>query len=449
MLRKLLFVNFKLVYRFSQWNRQRFTSTGMLILLITPVAGLFGFDTRNTLSFHIFSIASALLFTAIFFSLFFRGRFSIIRKLPEYGRVGTPLKYLCIICNENKTAKRGLILIDELKNQFPSLDHFSKTKDPLDIKRSRFDRFIGYPRLINVMQKLRGGSITQVAIDYIPKQSEVVTVVQLTPLRRGYLYFDKIRLAHAEPLGLFQAQKVFYNNDSLLILPRLYKTPRLNLQSKRTCQQSGVNNASIVGDSQEFISLRDYQPGDSIQSLHWRSFAKLNRPVVKEYQDEHSMRYGLILDTFLNKKSEVIFEDAVSITASLITAQKEHDALLDLMFISNNTCQFTSSRGLADHEKILEMLACVEPVYDSNIHQVEKMIQHYCHECNAFICILLDLDESRLKLIKMLSILNIPAKFLLLRDLKNKDSAELIQENDVHVIHHDNLQQELDTLWKT
>ena len=221
----------------------------------------------------------------------------------------------------------------------------------------------------------------------------------------------------------------------------------MNLQNKRTYQHGGVNNASTVGDSQEFISLRDYHPGDPIRSIHWRSFAKLNKPIVKEYQDEYFTRYGLILDTFLNNEPEFIFEDAVSIAASFMTAQKEQDALLDLIFVGNNTYRFTSGRGLAGDENILEVLACVEPVYKSNIDQVEMMIQQCSRECSAFICILLDLDESRLKLIKALSILNIPTKFLLLRDLTSTDSAKAIQENDVHVIHHVNLQQELDALW--
>ncbi len=113
----------------------------------------------------------------MFFSLFFRGRFSITRKLPQYGSVGIPLNYSCVIRNENKTSKRGLVLIDELKNQFPSLDHFSQTTYPLDKKSNRIDRFIGYPRLVNVMQKLRGGSIKPIAVDYIAEQSELETTI--------------------------------------------------------------------------------------------------------------------------------------------------------------------------------------------------------------------------------------------------------------------------------
>lgn len=424
--------------------RQRFTSTGMLILLVMPVAGVFGFDTRSTLSFQIFSVTLILLITSICFALMFRGKFSLSRKLPEYGTVGTPLYYSCVIRNKNRKPRRGLVLIDELSSQFPTIDEFTKTQDPLDEKRNRIDRFIGYPRLVNAMQKLRGGSITPVTVDYIAEQSDIEAYVQLTPLRRGYLYFEKIRLAQADPLGLFQAQKSFNNKDKLLVLPKLYKTPTLNLHGKRTYQHGGVSNASAVGDSQEFISLRDYHPGDPIRSIHWRSYAKINKPIVKEYHDEFFIRYGLILDTYLDNKSELIFEDAVSIAASFMSAQKEQDALLDLMFIGNNTYRFTSGRGLAGTENILEILACIEPVFESNIKRMELMVKEYAHECSALICILLDLDDSRKELLDILSEFNIPVKVLIVTESNKLSIDDALHLKDIHTIHHDSLQHDLD-----
>ena len=44
-------------------------------------------------------------------------------------------------------------------------------------------------------------------------------------------------------------------------------------------------------------SLRDYRPGDPLQRVHWKSFARTGRPVVKEYQDEFFERHALVLDT--------------------------------------------------------------------------------------------------------------------------------------------------------
>jgi len=446
MLRRLLFANFKMAYKISQGLKHRFTTAGMMILTIIPVAGAFGFDTRSTLSFQIFSITLILLITAISFSILFRGTFFIERKLPDYGTVGTPLYYSCTVSNKNKRPHKGLVLIDNLNSPFPTIEEFIHSQDPLDKKRNRIDRFIGYPRLMNTIQKLRGGTPLPVDIDYIAENSDTEQKIQLTPLRRGYLYFEKILLTQVDPLGLFQAHKVFKRKDKLLILPRLYNTPTLNTQGKRTYQQGGINNTASTGDSQEFISLRDYRPGDPIRSIHWKSFAKTNQLVVKEYNDEFFIRYGLILDTYLSHNSEEIFEDAVSIAASFMTAQKEQDALLDLMFIDNRTYRFTSGRGLGSTESILEVLACIKPVYKNNIDEMELMLKDYSHECSALICIFLELDDTRRKFLKTLCEYNIPVKILILTDSKEIDITDAPKRIDINIIHHDSLQQDLDLL---
>ncbi len=446
MLRRFLFANFKIVYRLNQWMRQRFTPAGMLILLTMPVAGVFGFDTRSTLSFQLFSITLILLITSISLSTFFRGKFSIERKLSDYGTVGSPFYYVCKINNINKKPGKGLILIDDLNSSFPTIDEFAKAQDPLDKNRNRLDRFIGYPRLMNAIQKRRGGSIAPVSIDFIAENSSSEEHIKFTPLRRGYLYFEKTRLAQVDPLGLFQSQKLFEHKDSLLILPRLYKTPSLNIRGKRTYQQGGINNASSSGDSQEFVSLRDYRPGDPIRSIHWKSYAKTNKPIVKEYNDEFFIRYGLVLDTYLDNKAEDIFEDAVSIAASFMTAQKEQDALLDLMFIGNNSYRFTSGRGLGGTENILEVLACIEPVYESNIKSMELMLKNYSHECSGLICIFLNLDDERKKFLNTLSAFNIPVKVLVVTESDEFDFDKLPSSIETYIIHHDNLQHDLDKI---
>lgn len=417
-----------------------------MILLTMPVAGVFGFDTRSTLSFQIFSITLCLLIIAIMTSLFFRGRFSIERHLPEYGTVGVPLNYSCTIKNANEKAKKGLVLIDDLRTTFPELEEFNNTKDPLDKKRNRVDRFIGYPKLVNALQKRRGGSIAPVTVDYIAENSQSEQQIQLIPQRRGYLYFDKTRLAKVDPLGLFQSQKIINNKDKLLVLPKLYETPRLNMQGKRTYQQGGINNASSTGDSQEFVSLRDYRPGDPIRSIHWKSYAKTNHPVVKEYNDEFFIRYGLILDTFLDNYSDNIFEGAVSIAASFMTAQREQDALLDLMFIGNNTYRFTSGRGLGGTENILEVLACIEPVYQSNIKEMEIMLDEYSHECSGLICIFLNMTEERKNFIEKLSYYNIPVKVLIVTDQEDINVEDITNSVELDIIHHDSIQQDLNNI---
>src|SRR5207237_287835 len=80
--------------------------------------------------------------------------------------------------------------------------------------------------------------------------------------------------------------------------PPRHPVRRFTLAGARRFQKGGVSLASRVGESEEFVSLRDYRPGDPLRLIHWKSWARRGRPVVKEFQDEFFVRYGLVLDTF-------------------------------------------------------------------------------------------------------------------------------------------------------
>src|SRR3970282_2553914 len=104
----------------------------------------------------------------------------------------------------------------------------------------------------------------------------------------------------------------------VVALPRRYRLPRLVLPGRRKHQPGGVALATSVGASEEFLALREYRPGDPLQHIHWKSFARTGRPIVKEFQDEFFERHALVLDTFSHAGGEAAFEEAVSIAASVL-----------------------------------------------------------------------------------------------------------------------------------
>jgi hypothetical protein len=75
-----------------------------------------------------------------------------------------------------------------------------------------------------------------------------------------------------------------------------------------------------VGDSQEFLQLRDYRPGDPVRRIHWPSTARSGRLVVKETGEEYFARIGLVMDTFTGDDDGAILDAAVSVAASLAAA---------------------------------------------------------------------------------------------------------------------------------
>lgn len=412
MLRRLLFANFRLVHRADRALRRRFTPAGLLLLGGLLAAGIFGANTRQTLAFQVFALAVALLACAACAGLVRRRPFIVRRRLPPCGSVGQPLRYRVEITSTSDRPEAGLVLMDELAGTFPAFEEFLNSRDPEDRHRNWFDRAVGYPRLLGVVNRRRGGHIPPVPVPVIPPRGSVEVEVVLHPERRGRLDFSRLVLGRPDPLGLVRSLQFTAAPDRLLVLPRLYRVPRLAPGGGRQYQQGGMHLARSVGDSQEFLSLREYRPGDPLRAVHWRSFARLGKPVVKEFQDEFFVRRGLLLDTFIEDRDEAVFEEAVSVAASFAWAVADQDALVDLMFVGADAYRFTAGRGLAQRENLLEVLACVPACRDRPFTVLGDLVRRHLHELSALTCVFLDWDTQRQELAGTLRGAGIPLHVL-------------------------------------
>ena len=108
--------------------------------------------------------------------------------------------------------------------------------------------------------------------------------MQLTPLRRGQLRLLGVRLARPDPLGIFKACILTPAPESLMVMPKRYPVAWVDLEGVPINRAGGPTPAATVGDSEEFVALREYRPRDPLRHIHWRSWARLGRPIVKEFQ---------------------------------------------------------------------------------------------------------------------------------------------------------------------
>ncbi len=449
-MRRMIFSLFGVIHRISQWSRKKFTSAGSLILMGIIFAGVFGVDTRQTLSFQIFALLLSLFMVSVFFSFYFRGKFTIRRTLPDYCTVGEPMHYRVDINNESRFTQQDLSIVDELTCSMPNYPEFLRYLN-LDKQSNWFDRTIGFPRWVKLVQFKRGASIKLTPVDRIVAKSSVSTKLEFTALRRGYIHFKQSSLLRPDPLGLSNAHKTVTQADSLLVLPKRYKVADITLPGSRRYQRGGINHAGSVGDSQEFISLRDYRPGDPIRNVHWRSFAKQSVPIVKEYQDEFFVRMGLILDTFVEDKNELLFEEAVSVAASLIDTPANNDSLLDLMFVGDEAHRFTSDRGVSNLHHMLEILACVNANHEKPFSKLTNLVLRNSSSLSALMCVFLGWDQARQDLVKKLRVMNIPILVLVMqKSSASEDTAhELLpgpmqdQPHRFHVLQQDKVAEQL------
>ena len=413
---KMMLKQYHLVYRISQWLRNHFTYLGHVVLIAMLLSAAFGIDTMATSTYQLFVLLLVLLIFAFLNSCFTGLDVSAIRHLPRYFTAGEKGHYTVSLENSGNTGYENLALIEQLSAKPPAASELEKwfrlSSKPF------FKRALGFRRWRNYLTRSRGGVIPEVPIASLPASGtgkKISIEIEFTPQRRGKLNFEGITLACPDRLGLYRRLNFVADYQSCLILPRRYPIAPLKLGGNRKYQAGGVSLANSVGDSSEFLSLREYRNGDPLNTVHWKSFARHGELVVKEYQDEYFARRALVLDTFASDLDNDYFEAAVSVAASVCMSERETDSLLDLMFVGEKAHCFTSGRGVDQLPDIQEILASVQ-TSSAGFEELDKAVSSHIQLCSSVVCVLMNWDNKRQALVRRLQQHAIPLAVFLIHD---------------------------------
>ncbi|XWK86342.1 MAG: DUF58 domain-containing protein [Phormidium sp.] len=437
---------FRFSYALEQSRRRRLTTGGLIILLCLIISATLGLDTTQNMTYQIFTFLLSILIISIVSSHFFAFRFGAVRILPRFATVGVKLKYRLVIHNKTNKIQNNLKLLESFADPRPTFKEFSETPEPNEEKRNSFDRY--YYRWLWLISRKRVATAKAIDLPPLPANSKTDVVYEITPNYRGVIPFADLTVIRSDPFGLFNACVTNYLPQSLLVLPKLYNLPPIKLPGLRRYQSGGVALASSVGDAEEFRSLREYRPGDPMRKIHWKSWAKVGKPIVKEEQDEFFVRHALILDTFLNVKYSEILEEAIAIAASLACEVQTQESLLDLMFVGHEAYCFTFGRSLSHTDKMLEILASVVACQDKTFDSIIPVVMERISLLSGCICILLTWDESRQKLVNYLKGMGIHTLVLIIQEksthLENLDVKSLTDNlATFHLLELGKIQEEL------
>lgn len=432
--------NLRIASALQERLRRRFSNAGQAVLAATLSAGLFGIDTRMTAAYQVFALGAALLLVAAATTLrptlrptsrpMLRPGLALQceRRLPRHATVGEPCRYLVRLHNSGHRPLAGLEITERLPDPRPDRASFLVARAPIEARFNPVERLFGYPRWEwLVRQGRRAEPQKPVLLPTIAPDEQIERALSITPRRRGWLRLSALVAARSDPLGLMRRETPLDGDSRVLVLPRRYPVPPLPQPGHRRLQPGGVSLASAIGDSREFMGLRDYLPGDSPRHIHWAAWARSGEPVVKEYQDEFFSRQALILDSCTghphqeNAQSAVddaAFECAVSVAASLLEPLTrsgiQQDALLDLMFVADRAHSVTGGRGLRSIDGMLELLACLEPNRGNDFAMLSGLVLGQAPQLSNCICVLLAWDEQRQDLIRQLHALGLTPRVLLI-----------------------------------
>ena len=391
-----------------RWVKQSWTALGLGVFVILLVSGFVGIWSAQSMSHMVFFLALFMLAIAWISSRWIQYDYKATRSLPRFGTVGEPLEYLVKFRNLTSSVQRGLLWKDAVPEDFPRYREFLAFRDRcLDWR----DLFLQWPTFV---AQRRWAIAPMQSVPPLAPQGKTELKGAITPLRRGALNLRGITVLCTDPLGLSYQQRTFEMEQSICILPRRYQLPDLSLLVSRKNQMGDQVLTDAVGEALEFRSLRDYRPGDPTNKIHWKSWAKVGRPIVKEQQDESTVRHGLIVDSCPTPDGHALFEEVLAIATSILIQDPSQAALLDVMFMAETVRRVTVGQGLRQRAQILETLATLEPSPAHKFEAMLPMVQSRLTRLSGCICVFNQWDSTREDVLKKLAQYQIPTQVYVL-----------------------------------
>jgi uncharacterized protein (DUF58 family) len=117
----------------------------------------------------------------------------------------------------------------------------------------------------------------------------------LTAFKRGFYPVGPLVASSGDPLGLTQPTQIRYPADFLTIYPRIIPLKALGLRSRSPFGTLKHRNP-VFEDASRTIGKRNYEPGDSIRRIDWKSTAATGTLQVRLYEASIALDIALILD---------------------------------------------------------------------------------------------------------------------------------------------------------
>jgi len=258
--------------------------------------------------------------------------------------------------------------------------------------------------------------------------------VGINPPRRGMYSIPPLRAFTTFPFNMLRCDRRVSGRGSLLVLPSFQPIVSIDVPVGRRYQPGGIALSSNIGESPEYIGNRDYRPGDSMRHIDFRSWARLAKPAVREYQEEYYCRVALILDTFVSpgrKKAREGFPDleaAISLSASVADALSRGEYIIDIFAAGPDLYVFRAGRNIAHFDNILEILACVDECRENPFETIAPALVDELENITSVIYVLLDWDDTRERFVRTAVEAGCKTKVVIVRD--GGPSEEFVHAED-------------------
>ncbi len=226
---------------------------------------------------------------------------------------------------------------------------------------SRLERLLVHDIVPRGLFAANGGSAAHLLLE--PGATHVTQYV-VTGVRGAYTC-DKVSVQSDETFGLFGNFTVVGTSPvTLLVRPNAELVGANRIHPERTRGFAGPLPARVAGAGVNFLSLREYQPGDRLRAINWRATERLSARSPGEssalytnvFEQQRIADIGLIVDARSKVDSlaggETVFEYSVRAAMSLSESFLDDGHRVSLMIYGSGVNSVSPGYGRLQQQRI-------------------------------------------------------------------------------------------------
>ena len=155
------------------------------------------------------------------------------------------------------------------------------------------------PLQVSLMDTLPGALETE---DFpwsgtVPAGGYISIGVRVHPIERGPAVFGQVHVEQLSRMGFWSRRYLAGSPSATRVYPNYEPVVRFALLAMVNSQaQMGIRQLNRPGHSREFRQLRDYQDGDSLTQIDWKTTSRRLTLTSREYEEQRNQTLILVVD---------------------------------------------------------------------------------------------------------------------------------------------------------
>ncbi len=193
----------------------------------------------------------------------------------------------------------------------------------------------------------------------LPSGEMAQAAYRLPTSRRGRFRIGPLAVAASDPFGFARRTWTLSAVTDVLVCPRVHDilAPR-QAGGRVVASVETVQARAQAADGEEFLTLRQYEVGDDLRRVHWRSTARVGDLMIRQDEAQWRARAVVLLDTRPAAHDPGSFETAVEATASIVDRLTRMRRRVEVLTSNGQSLGASTMRSGA---AVMDLLATIEP----------------------------------------------------------------------------------------